>query len=66
MESDLMSIGKMAEMNHVTVATLRLYDKLGLLRPRHVDPDTGYRYYDIQQNARLDLIAYMYEVDHRA
>lgn len=62
MESDLMSIGKMAEMNHVTVATLRLYDKLGLLRPRHVDPDTGYRYYDIQQNARLDLIAYMKEL----
>jgi DNA-binding transcriptional MerR regulator len=30
---DLLSIGKMSEMNRVTVATLRLYDELGLLHP---------------------------------
>ena len=53
MINGLVSIGKMAEMNRVTVATLRLYDQLGLLTPRYTDPDTGYRYYDIAQNARL-------------
>ena len=58
----LLSIGKMAEMNHTTVPTLRLYDRLGLLKPRHVDTQTGYRYYDIQQNARFDLIEYMKEL----
>lgn len=42
--------------------TLRLYDQLGLLKPRHVDGQTGYRYYDINQNARLDMIAYMKEL----
>ena len=62
MQDELLSIGKMAEMNHVTVATLRLYDELGLLHPRRKDPDTGYRYYDIAQNARLDMIAYMKEL----
>ena len=62
MEKELLSIGKMAEMNHMTVATLRLYDRMGLLRPRYTDPQTGYRYYDIRQNARLDLIAYMKEM----
>lgn len=33
MINGLVSIGKMAEMNRVTVATLRLYDQLGCLRP---------------------------------
>lgn len=58
----LLSIGNMAEMNHVTIPTLRLYDKLGLLKPEYVDELTGYRYYDIHQNARLDMIAYMKEL----
>ena len=59
---DLIPIGRMAELNHVSIATLRLYDRLGLLRPQFVDPDTGYRYYGIHQNARLDMIAYMKEL----
>ena len=62
MKRNLLSIGKMAEMNQVTVPTLRLYEQLGLLKPRHVDGQTGYRYYDINQNARLDMIAYMKEL----
>ena len=62
MKNGLVSIGRMAGMNRVTVATLRLYDQLGLLTPRYTDPDTGYRYYDIAQNARLDMIAYMKEL----
>lgn len=59
MKSELMSIGKMAEINHLSVATLRLYDKLGLIKPEYVDEETNYRFYDIRQNARLDMIAYM-------
>ena len=35
MEDGLLSIGKMAAMNRLTVATLRLYDELGLLSPRY-------------------------------
>ncbi len=62
MQKELLSIGKMAEMNHLTVATLRLYDEMGLLTPRRKDPESGYRYYDITQNARLDMIAYMKEL----
>lgn len=62
MESDLIPIGKMARYNHITIATLRLYDKLGLLKPHYVDPDSGYRYYSLYQNARLDMITYMKEL----
>ena len=60
--NNLVSIGRMAEMNGITVATLRLYDEMNLLKPRRTDPKTGYRYYDITQNARLDMIAYMKEL----
>ena len=62
MESGLISIGKMAEMSQLSVAALRLYDELGLLKPKYKDPETGYRYYDTAQNARLDMIAYMKEL----
>lgn len=62
MKENLISIGKMAAMNRVSIPTLRLYDEKGLLSPRYIDPETGYRYYDINQNARLDMIVYMKEL----
>ncbi len=62
MRNGLIPIGKMAKINRVSVPTLRLYDEMGLLKPRFVDAETGYRYYDIDQNARLDMIAYMKEL----
>ncbi len=54
-----LSIGQMAELNHISEQTLRLYDKDGLLAPHCVDPSTGYRYYHIAQSAKLDLIQNM-------
>ena len=62
MHKGLISIGKMAKINHVSINTLRLYDKWGLLTPMYIDEETGYRYYDMKQNARLDLIGYMKEL----
>lgn len=62
MNTELLSIGKMAKMNRISVATLRLYEEKGLLTPRYTNPETGYRYYDISQNSRLDMIAYMKEL----
>ena len=59
MDLQKLSIGQMAELNHVSEQTLRLYDKEGLLVPRCVDPVTGYRYYLIIQSAKLDLIQNM-------
>lgn len=57
--AELIPIGKMASANRVTIATLRLYDQMGLLKPAYTDPDSGYRYYDIRQTSRLDFIRYM-------
>jgi DNA-binding transcriptional MerR regulator len=56
---DLLPIGKMAELNHTSVQTLRYYDKIDLLKPLYVDEETNYRYYDIRQSAILDMIQYM-------
>lgn len=59
---DLLSIGEMAELNNISRQALRLYDRIGLLAPYYVDENTGYRYYDIRQCARLDMIQYMKEL----
>ncbi|GLI19987.1 transcriptional regulator [Tepidanaerobacter syntrophicus] len=59
---NMLTIGKMARLNNISEQALRLYDKIGLLKPDYVDEQTGYRYYNIKQCARLDMIAYMKEL----
>ena len=59
MDLEKLTIGQMAELNHVSEQTLRLYDREGLMKPRYTDPVTGYRYYHITQSARLDMIQTM-------
>ena len=46
----------MARLAQVSVRTLRHYDDVGLLKPAHVDPDTGYRHYGADQVMRLHRI----------
>lgn len=49
-------IGLVARLAQVSVRTLRHYDDLGLLKPSHVDPMTGYRHYTPEQVLRLHRI----------
>ena len=56
MDLQKLTIGQMAQLNHISEQTLRLYDRNGLLTPAMTDPATGYRYYHIGQSARLDMI----------
>lgn len=56
MDIQQLTIGQMAELNNVTTETLRHYDRLGLIHPFYIDEETGYRYYHINQCARLDMI----------
>jgi DNA-binding transcriptional MerR regulator len=49
-------IGQVARLAQVSVRTLRHYDNLGLLKPSHVDPLTGYRHYTPEQVLRLHRI----------
>ena len=59
MDLQRLTIGQMAELNHVSEQALRLYDRDGLLKPQYTDAATGYRYYHITQSAKLDLIQNM-------
>ena len=56
MKNYLFKIGEMAELNHVSTQALRLYAKNKLLEPEYTDPETGYRYYTLEQCAKLDMI----------
>src|SRR5215469_2663679 len=49
----MLKIGEFAQVVHVSIATLRHYEKVGLLKPAVLDPDTGYRYYSLDQLPRV-------------
>lgn len=52
----MFTIGDFARHGRVSVRMLRHYDATGLLRPAHVDPVSGYRYYTAAQLARLNRV----------
>lgn len=45
----MLKIGEFSKLSHLTVKTLRFYEKEGLLRPAQTDPWNGYRYYETGQ-----------------
>ena len=59
MDLQRLTIGEMAQLNNVTAETLRHYDRQELLHPFYTDEQTGYRYYHINQCARLDMIQFL-------
>ena len=48
---DLMTIGRFSRATQLTIKALRLYDRVGLLRPAVVDLQSGFRYYSVDQAA---------------
>ena len=52
----LMPIGRFARASRLSVKSLRNYDASGLLPAAFVDPQSGYRYYRLEQLARADAI----------
>jgi DNA-binding transcriptional MerR regulator len=60
---DLLSIGAFASMTRLSIKALRLYDQLDLLQPRHVDSQSGYRYYEVDQLSRARMIRSMRDMD---
>lgn len=55
-EPKLYKIGMFANMNRVTIKTLRYYDEQNLIKPVYVDEENGYRYYAGGQIADLHRI----------
>lgn len=56
---DLYSIGEVAEIMGVSVQTLRYYYNIKLLEPNYINPETGYRYYSVDQFHFIDRIKYL-------
>jgi DNA-binding transcriptional MerR regulator len=52
----MFTIGDFAGLGRVSVRMLRHYDAIGLLRPAHVDPHSGYRYYTAAQLKLLNRV----------
>lgn len=49
-------IGEFSIIAQVSGRLLRYYDEIGLLKPEHTDPQTGYRFYSARQLPRLNRI----------
>ena len=62
-KSGLFQIGDVAKMFSLSVGTLRHYEKIGLLSPEYIDPETGYRYYSTRQFECLNTIRYLRVLD---
>ena len=61
--TQLLSIGRFARTTGLTIRTLRRYDAIGLLVPAHVDDDTGYRWYTLEQARDGEAIRRLRELD---
>ncbi len=62
-KNGLFQIGDVAKMFHLSVGSLRHYEKAGLLQPEYIDDETGYRYYSTRQFECLNTIRYLRVLD---
>ena len=52
----IVSIGQFSKLSTIPITTLRFWDKKGLLTPVHLNPNSGYRYYDTEQLEQIQTI----------
>lgn len=62
MPKDFLTSGEFASLRNVNLNSLRYYEKLKILLPAWVDPETKYRYYRLEQLCTLDTILFFIEV----
>lgn len=62
-KGELFQIGEIAKMFHLSVGSLRHYEKIGLISPEYTDKKTGYRYYSARQFEILNTIRYLRVLD---
>jgi len=60
---EMYSIGKLSKIVNLTPDTLRYYDEIGLLKPALISPETGYRYYTLDQAKDLARILELKDFD---
>lgn len=58
-----LSISDFARLRNVNPKSLRYYERIGALIPAYTDPETGYRYYALEQLVEMDMILMCLELD---
>jgi len=59
----MFAIGEFSRITGLTIKALRFYHEQDLLVPAHVEPQSGYRYYDTKQIETARLIARLRELE---
>lgn len=59
----MLSIGEFSKICKVTTRTLRYYDDIGLIKPRFVNEENGYRFYEISQIRDILMVSRLKEYD---
>ena len=62
MDSDLMRIGEIAAFFNVSPKSMRIYEKMGIIKPAKIDENTRYRYYSADQVKQLDALLELKEL----
>ena len=62
MDNDLMRISEIAGFFNVSVKALRIYEKMGIIKPVKINEKTGYRYYSTDQVQQLNAILELKEL----
>lgn len=59
MSEELFPIGKFSKICSISIQSLRYYDKIGILKPKFIDTETGYRFYGDNQIVIVMIIKQM-------
>jgi len=62
-QNKLLSIGDISKLTGASIKALRYYDRIKLLEPAYVDPDSKYRYYTFDQIDFIGIIMFCVELD---
>jgi len=60
---NLLSIGEMAKISGASIYSLRYYERINILSPAYIDPESGYRYYTLDQSYFINIIKLCVEYD---
>jgi DNA-binding transcriptional MerR regulator len=62
-KNELLSIGETAKLTGVGIRALHYYERINILKPAYIDPDSGYRYYTYDQAKLTTIISDCVELD---
>lgn len=57
-----LTIGEVSKLKKISIKSLRYYDEIDVFKPSYTNPETGYRYYLVEQLPMLNIISFCTEV----